>query len=174
VGVVTLPKILRDHLRRYPAMQVQDLYKLLYQAALGSEHAIRDAGSARLWLEHEMKEMGDGPEEPLLDPISPDGEMVRIHLRPYRKAGMDPQALLAAFLRTAEEYRGSTETLLTYSQAAARLPGMEKWSFGRVEIETFFAKMGTENYPAVHHSGIYVELYRPAYRVVKKSFLEAA
>jgi hypothetical protein len=167
-----LHQILTDHLTRYPAMQVQDLYKLLQQAALGSEHAIRNKEAAWKWLEREMAEMGAGPDDPLFDPLSPDGEIARIHLRPYLRAGKEPQTLLAAFLRTANEWRGSVETLRVYGQAAAHLAETETWQIRRLEIENFFAKMEEEFFPAVHHSSIYVEHYHPAYRVVNRNFLE--
>ena len=75
-------KILQDHLARYPKMQARDVYKLLHQAAMGSEHAVTDIASARAWLERELAEIGPGPAEPLVDPISPDGQIARIHLRP--------------------------------------------------------------------------------------------
>jgi hypothetical protein len=86
--------ILRSHFSRYPLMQVQDLYKLLHQAALGSEHAVRNPETARNWLTRELAEMGDGPPEPLFDPISPGGEIARVHLRPFVAGGHNPDALL--------------------------------------------------------------------------------
>jgi hypothetical protein len=30
--------VVEDHLRRYPAMQVEDVYKLVHQAAFGNGH----------------------------------------------------------------------------------------------------------------------------------------
>jgi hypothetical protein len=167
-----MDEILLDHLRRYPLMQVEDLYKLLHQAALGSEHAVCDEQEARRWLERELGEMGNGPDELLLDPISPDGKIVRVHLRPYIRAGKEPEVLLTAFIRTAHKWRGSGKTLRAYGKAAAQLAEAESWSIGRDVIETFFAKMEEKNFPAVHHSDIYTDLYRPAYRVVARSFLE--
>jgi len=87
-------------------MQIQDVYKLLHQAAMGSEHAVSNPESARGWLIRELAEMGEGVPEPLIDPISPDDEIVRVHMRPYVAAGYDPDLLLDAFIRTANEYRG--------------------------------------------------------------------
>ena len=162
----TLTFILKDHLTRYPLMQVQDLYKLLHQAALGSEHAVPDASRARKWLESELAAMGDGPDEPLLDPISPDGKISRLHLRPCQRAGFDPQVVLDAFLRTAREWRGTHETLQEYGCIAAQQAEAEHWSISRQEIETFFAAMAGEKYPARHHSHIFSATYHPAYRVV--------
>jgi hypothetical protein len=167
-----LYKVLTSHLTRYLAMQVQDIYKLLHQAALGSDHAVLDPDTARRHLERELVEMGEGPSEPLLDLISPNGQLARIHLRPYVRVGKDAQALLKAFIRTANEWRGSVATLRAYGKAAAQWSEFESWPIRRAEIETFFAKMEGLNFPAVHHSAIYADLYRPAYRVVAKRFLE--
>jgi hypothetical protein len=162
-------------------MQAADLYKLLHQAALGSEHAVRDEQVARDWLEHELAGMGDGPDDPLMDPLSPDGQILRVHLRPYLRAEKDPEILLQAFIRTANEWRGSppragtgttTEKLKEYGAAARRLAQAGSGSIRREEIEAFFAKMEEQGFPAVHHSEVYKRLYRPAYRVIARQFLE--
>ena len=55
----------------------------------------------------------DHPDEPLLDPISADGEITRVHLRPYRKAGLDPERLTPAELTDYFDLR-----------AAARFPAV--------------------------------------------------
>ena len=77
-----LRRMLLDHNRRYPHCGVEDLYKLLHQAAMGSEHAAPEESIARSWLEQELSQLGPGPAEPIVDPIRPDGEVVRVHLRP--------------------------------------------------------------------------------------------
>jgi hypothetical protein len=157
--------ILRSHLSRYPAMQIQDVYKLLHQAALGSEHAVTSLDSARNWLLREMAEMGEGSPEPLIDPISPGGEIVRIHLRPFLAAGYDPDVLLDAFVRTANEHHGDVHLLEQFWQAATVTS-----KFPALEMEELFRSMKAQNYPPVHHSPEYEKLYRPAYRVVARVF----
>ena len=64
--------ILAGHARRYPRWTEEDLYKLVHQAALGSEHAVQDEALARERLAREIAVLGPGPEEPLLDPLSPE------------------------------------------------------------------------------------------------------
>jgi hypothetical protein len=164
--------MIKAHLARYPQMQIVDLYKLLHQAALGSEHTAHDEQIARDWLERELAEMGDGPDDPLMDLLPPDGRIVRVHLRPYAAAGKDPETLLQAFIRTANEWRGSPEMLKEYGAAAVRLAQAGTGSIQPEEIEAFFAKMEEKHFPAVHHSEVYERLYRPAYRVVARQFLE--
>jgi len=168
-----LSRILASHCSRYPSMQVRDVYKLLLQAALGCEHAVRDEASAQEWLERELREMGDGPDEPLFDPVSPDGEIVRVHLRPYFRAGKDPQKLLQAFVKTSRIFPGSHATFQAYWREAVAMCKEGKLPFEKQAVETFFGEMKTQGFPAAHHSDDYIRLYRPAYRVVARKLLEA-
>ena len=153
--------VVRDHLLRYPALQIQDLYKLLHQAALGSEHAVPDRTSVERWLTRELAEMGEGITEPLLDPISHDGEIVRIHLCTYVAAGHDPVMLLDAFIRTANEHHGTFQILEQYWQDAVAMD-----HFPALAMDEFFQDLKNKIFPAVHHSAEYERLYQPAYRVV--------
>jgi hypothetical protein len=163
--------ILSKQLRRYPHMEVQDLYKLILQASFGSEHAVSDLAAARRWLERELDELEPGPEEPMLDPISPDGRIVRIHLRPYLAAGRDRAELLVAFVRTAHEHRGRAATLQRYWDFAEQMAATDHLPFMLQELQTFFVAMQTQGFPAVHHTNTYTQSYHPAYRVVAHEFL---
>jgi hypothetical protein len=163
---MTFEAILRAHFMRYPSMQIQDMYKLIHQAALGSEHAITHPEGARKWMERELAEMGAGPDESVIDPISADGQIVRVHLRPFVAQGDDPEMLLDAFIRTANEYRGNMQILKSYWNIAADVQ-----HFSSSEMDDYIQSMQTQNYPAVHHSSEYERLYRPAYRVVWRKFI---
>ena len=67
-------QLLSAHLARYPAMQLDDIYKLLHQAALGPGHAVDNPAAARKRLDQEMSALGEAPAGPLRDIISPDGQ----------------------------------------------------------------------------------------------------
>lgn len=157
--------VLQSHLSRYPDMQVQDLYKLLHQAAFGSEHAMADPGSTRNRLVCEITEMGNGPAEPLVDRISPEGEIVRVHLRPFVTSRHDPELLLEAFLLTANEYHGEAGLLEQYWQVATATTG-----FSAAQMDEFIRSLKAQSFPAVHHSQEYEKMYCPAYRVVASAF----
>src|SRR5215211_2721099 len=166
VVIMTIEAVIRSHLTRYPAMQFQDIYKLIHQAAMGSEHAISSAEMARNWLERELAGMGTGPDETPIDSISPDGQIVRVHLRPYRAQGGDPGALLDAFISTANEFRSDRQLLQDYWNTAT-----EMQHFSSVEMDEFIQSVRAQNYPVMHHSPEYKRLYRPAYRVVWRKYL---
>jgi len=163
---MTFEAVLCAHFMRYPSMQVQDVYKLIHQAALGSEHAFTNPEGARKWMERELAEMGAGPDESVIDPISNDGQIVRVHLRPFVAQGGDPETLLNAFICTANEYRSDVQTLKNYWHIAA---GLGYYSVA--EMDEFIQSMQAQNYPAVHHSSEYERLYRPAYRVIWQKFI---
>jgi hypothetical protein len=165
--------ILVDHARRYPQWQPEDLYKLVHQAALGSEHAVDDEARARAWLVREMAEMGTGPDEPLLDPISPGGAIVRVHLRPYVRLGFDPDSLLEAFVRTALEFRGLPERIAAGLTEAARLAHDGRLAFPEDDLVRLLGRVQAAGLPAVHHTTAFTSHYRPAYRVVAREFLAA-
>jgi hypothetical protein len=154
--------ILKSHLARYPEMQIQDVYKLIHQAALGSEHAVTNRHEACVWLEREIIQLGDEDAEPAIDPISADRQIVRVHLKPFLAQGGDPEALLTAFVRTANEFHGDEQTLKNYWDIATGF-------FPPAAMDDFIQSM--KGYPAVHHSEIYTQRYRPAYRVILQKYL---
>lgn len=170
-GQAPFEDVLTTHLERYPRMQLQDLYKLVHQAALGSEHAVDDAASARAWLSGEIETLGEGPDEPKLDPLLPDSGVVRVHLRPWIASGGNTDSLLSAFVMTANSYAGSGNLLLQLWGVATELAATSRLPFDPTEMGDFIREMEESRFPAMRHSDLYEELYRPAYRVVALRFL---
>ena len=167
-----LHRILVDQIARYPQMEIQDLYKLLFQAVMGSEHAISSLDAARSWLHQELENLPEGPIEPAIDVISPEDNIVRVNLRPFIQSGGDSSSLLDAFVRTANEYRGTKEGLWLYWSFAERLADDGELPFERTNMRAFYKLLEEDDFPAVHHSTRYEKAYRPAYRVIKQDYLE--
>jgi hypothetical protein len=163
--------ILNEHARRYPQWEVDDLYKLILQAAMCSEHDMGDETSLRDRLLQELAQLGPGPGEPLVDPISPDGRIVRVHLRPFTILQSPLEPLLQAYIRTSREVSPSPERLEEYAAVAILLAGEGMLPFSRGLVANFMADMRARNFPAVHHSVRYRQLYQPAYRVVLRDLL---
>lgn len=170
-GQVDWRPIIQAHIARYPIMDPGDLYKLLHQGATGSEHAVESAEAARRWLGREIATLGDGPPEPTVDTIAPDGAHVRVHLRPFLAAGGDPERLLAAFVGTANQAPPVVSRLRCALDAAVRLAAEGLLPYGPSALEAYFDRQRRAGYPAVHHSDGFVTRYRPAYRVVSGALL---
>lgn len=166
--------ILISHSKRYPHWNVTDLYKLIHQAAMGSEHAATDEAGARKWLVEEIRNMGNGPDERLIDTIAPDGIVVRVHLRPLVQAKLDTEQILQAFIKTAQEFHGSTERLELFGKESADVAAEGIFPFSAQEVTAYIERMKEKGFPAVHHSPAFESMYRPAYRVVDRNFLPAS
>jgi hypothetical protein len=159
-------QLLGQHLQRYPRMELVDIYKLLHQAAMGAGHAVSDADAARALLRSEAQSLGAGPHDPIADPISPDGKLARIHLRPYVAAGRDLDALADAFIQTAQRFSASPEKLAKFCGCLGDLADAHGMPFSREQVSGYFDAIAAQRYPVVRHSDAYRAAYRPAYRVV--------
>jgi hypothetical protein len=164
-------QLLSAHLARYPAMQLDDIYKLLHQAALGPGHAVKDAAAARAWLEKEAAELGAGPVETETDIISPDGRLARVHLRSWLSAGGSLDDLNRAFVETANSYPPSPEKLGKFCGCLGDLAGAGGIPFAQQEVVAYFDCIAQAGFPVVHHSKTYTDAYKPAYRVVAIDYL---
>ena len=158
--------IVESQFVRHPKMAPADLYKLLHQAAMGSEHAMHDTAGVRAWMVNELATMGTGPAEPMIDTIAPGGAIVRVNLRPWVAAGRSTDSLLAAFIATATAYPPDTARLASYLAAADQVVASGGASFTLADWHAYVAAKRGEGYPAGEHSPAYEEAYRPAYRVV--------
>ena len=126
---------------------------------------------ARVWLEQEIKLLSHRIDEPAIDPISADEKIVRVNLSPYLAGGGNMDILLAGFIRTAKEYKGTEAQLKRYWQYTEEMSDEGALGFEINEMENFFAEMEKKGFPAIHHSKAYKDAYQPAYRVVLQEYL---
>ncbi len=167
----TFRRIIRSHSVRYPLMRSADLYKLIYQAAMGSAHRVQSIDSAREHFNEEISSIVSGPDEPVVDIIAHDGSVCRINIRPYLKVGYDTEKLIKMFSRTAEEFTGSTIKLELYCWWLLRMKMDGLLSANIKDIDQYLTEMAESGYPAVHHSSVYRNTYSPSYRVIASSLI---
>jgi hypothetical protein len=163
--------LLSEHLTRRPAMQPRDIYKLLYQGIRGPEHIISSPQAFREYLNTEWQALNPGGDNPLTESIRPDGTLLRLNLRPFKAAGGSLEALTAACLETAHRPWGTRNELQQAWEAfidSCRAGSWPNWTFQ--EVETFTSLLREKEFPPVHHSDRYRELYHPAYRLVAAGF----
>jgi len=146
----------------YPEARAVDLYKFAHHGILGSEHAVRDTVPVRAWMSRELSQLAAGAisrthpvADPLVEPLPPDGRFVRVHLRPFLSQHGNADALLRAFMATANAARGDTARFACAEAALGASPA-----------RALIAAKRHEGFPAVHHSPEYERAYGPAYRVI--------
>ena len=165
-------QLLSAHLQRYPAMQLDDIYKLLHQAALGPGHAVGNPVAARKRLDEELAGLPATSNEPAQDIISPDGRLGRVHLRAYLAAGGNPDSLHRAFVATAASYPASPDKLAKFCGCLGDLSAAGGIPFAPETVIAYFEDIARKGYPLVHHSKPFHEAYHPAYRVVALELLQ--
>jgi len=167
-----ISELIGAHRARYPAMALVDVYKLLHQAALGPAHAA-DAATALARLDAELAALGVGPDEPLVDPISPDGRLARVHLRPWAARGLPAAKLAEAFTATATGWTPDPGKLARFCGCLGDLAAAGGVPAPRAEVEGFVARCANDSWPALHHSEAFRRAYAPAYRLVDVALLPA-
>ena len=158
--------IVSEQIELYPGMRIQDIYKFVYQGILGSSHAVNSAAGAEKWLSDELLSMGEcRAGEKTVEKLSSD--IVRVNLRPFVVSGGNTVALLDGFIRTGREYKGCTDDLLWVWKIVAGIQNL----FSLSDMDLFITRQEKAGFPAIHHSPVYRELYRPVYRVVAEKIL---
>jgi hypothetical protein len=166
----TIDSLIKNQFAKYPKMEARDLYKFLHQAAMGSEHAVKNVKAVKEWMKNEIAGLDTTITNDLIEQLSPDGNLVRINLRPFLKSGENPDDLLRAFILTANDHRGSKDSLIKYLNTAKELIKRKEIFVDESMFTALVNEMEKSGYPAIHHSANYAKVYKPAYRVVSKKY----
>ena len=165
---IDLGRFLQVELKRHPRSEIQDIYKLLYQGEFGSGHFIHSREGAVSQLREEIRDMPSLIGEPLHEPCSPDGRMIRVNLRPFVALNLQPDKLTDALVESANAVNGDTTAFLNRWAQVGELISDKVLPFELDEYLAFTADLQEQKFPAVHHSTGYADAYRPAYRVIRK------
>lgn len=154
------------HLKRRPLMRARDIYKLLYQAVFGVGHIMGEEAWQRLKEETERIDPEDHPEEPLVEEISPNGEMIRVNLRPFLRMKLPLDALYRAMLET--QATGNAEDIKRYWQILYNMIKRGKIDLPSDEVRKIQSELQSGKPKPKHHTDEYRTAYYPAYRVVER------
>lgn len=165
-------QLILQHLQTYPQMQIQDVYKLCYQAAMGNAHHAVDASSVRNYLHTEFGQIEPDPDQPLFEKISPPNDVVRLNLRSFKAGEGDLDHLYQVMIQSSAMFEPSLVQLMVYWQWFEKMTMENSIPFSPTAIKEFTAEIQSRQFPAVHHSAVYRESYRPAYRVILKDLID--
>lgn len=153
-----------------PEMKIEDAYKWLYHATLGGEHAVTSEDGPRVWLDREWPTLSAPlKDEPEVVPLTPDGRLLRVNLRPYRSRGGDKDMLLWAFVFSAQRLKRDESLFVREWDALGAKLKSDAWrQLSHQEWKRLDALTRKQGFPAIEHSPQYEKIYMPAYRVVLK------
>lgn len=151
-------KHLREQLKLHPCFQPRDGVKMCYQAAFGAEHLLADTAAAKAYFDREYAAVeADG--SPLYEALSP--EVGRVNLAAWKREGLPPQWLFALFCACAHPREDGQREF----ERCLALVG-ESGIFPREEWQAHLAAYRAGGMGPVHHSDLYRQREKPAYRIV--------
>jgi len=165
---MSLELYLKEHIKKYPFMQPQDIVKFCYQAANGAEHLLKDMQMAEVCFNEEYSKVPAKPGA-LYERISDD--VCRIHLSSWKASGMPAEWLFRMFLISASSFvreEGRLEACLDIAKNAIRKEAAGSLAEDWDAYIDGYVKSGMR---LVHHSQIFRETAMPAYRIVNAGFL---
>lgn len=171
-----LAQLITTHLARYPHMDILDVYKLLHQAVFGPGQVIKNQKAAREWLERESGLLKPTAEQTLIESVHPQGEIVRLHLRPYLAEQGSLAQLLVAFAESSRTVQGKLDTMQDYWLSFEMMLQQGKYFNGHFDLRNAVLTgkvRAAENWSNSHHSPQYNHYYKPVYRVLLREQAES-
>jgi len=161
-----LDEYILAQLQAHPSMQPQDVVKLCYQASFGAEHLLGDVDAAKSYFDAEFAGT-PASELPLYEEIS-DG-YARVNLARWKKQGLPGDWLFRLFCASAVQNSEGREKMQQALELAEKL--VPEFSFSKEEWFDYVNQYKKRGMPSVHHSDIYRQAEKPAYRIVRKEYL---
>lgn len=160
-------KLLIMHYRTYPKLQIQDLFKFLYQSAFGCEHFVSSLETVTDYIRKEYA-TSVAEHQPIVEQL--DGAYCRVHLS-YLNSGLSANTLGSLFFFSAKKEAGSKSDLLQKLKIAEELICENLLPFQKEDFKEAVKKWEATGYPAVHHSDVFKEAYNPSYRVIANEYI---
>lgn len=175
----TVKRCLREHVRRYPKLQVTDAVKLLYQSEFGGGHMIANPERSLRWIVEEWESQGQtGTEENErrsqkaadIEVVETIGNgMCRVYLSALNQ-GLYPETLNQMFVQTADRTVGTVEGFKQKLEALKECCRQGELPFTREELDAYLEDYQEKGCPPVSHSRQYRQYYHPAYRVAAEYY----
>ncbi|MBL7073960.1 hypothetical protein ISS37_01810 [candidate division KSB1 bacterium] len=169
---MTLTDLIQYHRSIHENLEIADVYKLLYQGVFGPAHLLQNSESAKAWLEMEFTEVDPNSTEPLTEPVSLDGEIIRVNLKPFKMKGGLVEKLFQAMVLSAREIKGNRDDFLKLWNEFKRLVEEGELQYDWDELKAFDREISEDDLPVIHHSRDYTGMNKPAYRVVRRKIFE--
>lgn len=155
------------HYQTYPKLQIQDVFKFLYQSAFGCEHMISSVENVtnRISAEYDSICCDNCFEVQQLD-----GDYCRVSLS-YLNKGLSAHTFGKLFFLSAKKEEKGKDKLVEKLEVAKELVSENLLPFSKNDFERAVEEWKIKGYPAVHHSDIFRETYQPSYRVIAKKYI---
>jgi len=168
-----LRKILLQHFERYPAMQIRDMVKLIYQNEFAGGHLIANESDSMSRLKDEFEALSKNTGNAQgLNPFEEIGNgLCRLHLERLTGSDVSLRTVNKMFVSTANTVSGSITAFEEKLNVLRQCCMNKELPFNAEDVDAYLADYKNSGYPAVSHSETYKNAYRPAYRIVKSEYM---
>jgi hypothetical protein len=169
----SVKQLIEHHQTLYARLHVQDVYKLLYQAAFGVEHLLTDSAHVSGYLLRELASVdASGTDEALMERISLEDDVIRVNLRPFKALNLSADSLVQVMFLSARE---TTPDTAVFSRQWNEFSALARYGLLNVpgDVELWDDRVERREIVPVHHSPEYSGAHRPAYRVVRRKLFES-
>ena len=157
---------IREQYEQYPSLCARDLFKFLFQSALGCEHLLSDRETALSYIRRESTRVS--PDAlPRTDRLA--GQYSRVHLS-WLNGGLTPETLSKLFFASAVKEQGGIDRLEALLAVARDMIRRGELPLDPILFEEELTSWRGAGFPAIHHSDTYREAYAPAYRVISNRY----
>ena len=158
--------LLTEHYKKYPELQLQDIFKYIHQSSFGCEHMVPSLDAVTQYLQKEYEKAEFSAE--LYDNL--DGEYTRVHF-PVLKQGLSVDTFAKLFYLSAKKESDSKAALRQKLETVRDLISDGTLPFSQVDFEKELAEWEKNGFSAVHHSDVFRRTYKPSYRVIADEFV---
>ena len=158
-----------EQLKTHPTTQPQDIVKQCYQAAFGAEHLLKDTDRAKQYLQREYETVTPSNSIPLYEEISET--VCRVNLASWKAKQLPIELLFQLFVQSCTISTNGNELFLQYLQEATDIIQTEAVPFSFEQWNNFLQEYKAIGMPSLHHSETYHNQEVPAYRIVKKEWI---
>ncbi len=156
------------HYTDYSNLQIEDLFKYIFQSAFGCEHLVSNYDLALNYIKREYDEVSK-TSPPVIDRL--DGLYSRVHLS-CLNSGLSPETLTKLFCLSAKKEMDGSDSLQQKIQVVKDLIDNGILPLDRHNFDKMLNEWKSMGYPSVHHSAEFRRVYHPAYRVIANEYVE--
>lgn len=161
-----LRQIILDHNARYPAWQLEDLVKLIFQNEFGNGHFVSDEKTSLQRLQAELASITQ-KHGSLFERIG--NGYVRLNL-PALADQLTPETVNRIFVTSANTEKGQKERFEAKLKLARGLCLQGELPFAVAALDAYLQEYKQAGFPPVSHSQAYRNTYLPSYRVISELF----
>jgi hypothetical protein len=162
-----IENLLLQEKKRFPRSEIQDYYKLIFQSVFGAGHLIKDPTSAIDYLTEEWNQIEGNKEVDWSYDISLTVPMIRLNLVKCKAENVPLLEITDLFLEGCQHFTNPLRVRFSrILQLMCQVLTKPPFDFYENELSDQLPMDQQTDFPVLHHSVVYRELYKPHYRVI--------